>query len=1324
MNYTKEIEMIRNGLYGYFLLIALFINLDINGQNRSIELNGSNHFITINNSGQATPLDFTIDTFTIEAWINPNSFITSSNNYEHTIVGKDSVSANGGGYVLRTGGSRKIEFSYSFGGGWKSLATDNAVLSSGRWTHIAVSKINGTISIYVNGQLVRDSSFTTNINITSTSVPLRIGENGSSNNLKFIGKIDEVKIWKSRRSISQIKTDMMESCPTYNPDLLSYYKLNDTSSTIPSTIICATDTTYNGIMNDSINSYSGSPLINGYGILYVDSSNAFQGCNSNTGNSWNTAFNDLNKALEIAHTYPYVEKIHIAKGTYRSNSYRYAMQTDGSGVMLSLGNNKNKLFHIRMGLEIYGGYPSGGGSTSNPYLYPTIFDGAGVGNVSADTAYHVIYFDKSTNWPNANDTTILDGIIARNAISSTNSNAINYGSTSRGGVVFIMDGINKINRCQIENGYGYNNAAGLYIRGGYNYLLHSKVQNNRNGRGIYSEFGQYLGAQIFNYDTILNNTDGGGVWIRSSTRITNCLIQNNYINNDGAGLHIRSHNNVVLHNKFINNKVGTSPNFGEGGAIHMHQTDNDTVSNNIFIGNTAGSAGGGLYVYGGFNHFFENNVFKEDSASIGGGIYSFNTNSIWKDNLFEQNYASSTGAGAHVNNGSNYFENNIFDNNYAETSGGGLRMHQGFDTLINNAIINNYAAEYGGGAYITNAYLRMYNNNVSNNFGAYCGGLALFGNPDTAEIVNNTFYNNQADSTAFVGLHISGGLFFSGHVAEVSNNIFWANNINGDTVKLGSDYARGSGTPFFNRNLLQLNGSSNYSSSGFGGNSIGSSASNNLFGLNPQFTNPSNPNGNDNIYNTSDDGLNITNSSPCLDSGVNSLLPSFLTRDIANNPRIANSNIDIGAYELNCAPNNITPSTNMTICSGNSTTLTVSSSSAPNNITWYNDSSSVTSIGTGYSINTPVLINTDTFWVQSNTCFNNARIPIIINVNNSVPSITNTTPVTQQQICYGEHANLSVSSTAISDSIYWYADSSSVSHIDTGFTFSTPALNSKDTFWVSAHGCINSPRIPIVVDIFPQSGTSTSISNCSSYYWTISGNTYLNSGTYYDTSININNCIQYDTLNLTILPATSSTSSISACNSYLWPLNNQTYYTSGLYFDTLINSVGCDSIISLNLTINSVNASITQNGIQLSATVSGATYQWIECNPFQVINGATAQTFTPISNGDYAVIVTQNNCSDTSSCANVIGVGLDKLTTSTGIYLSPNPSKSVFILQFDEEVSEVAISISDLTGHQIIHSQMRNIKDYSINLSGYSTGVYLLKIYLEDKNYYLKLLKE
>ena len=63
------------------------------------------------------------------------------------------------------------------------------------------------------------------------------------------------------------------------------------------------------------------------------------------------------------------------------------------------------------------------------------------------------------------------------------------------------------------------------------------------------------------------------------------------------------------------------------------------------------------------------------------------------------------------------------------------------------------------------------------------------------------------------------------------------------------------------------------------------------------------------------------------------------------------------------------------------------------------------------------------------------------------------------------------------------------------------------------------------------------------------------------------------TLNLTINNATSSTTDVTACDSYDW--NGTTYTASGSYTFTTTNASGCDSTATLNLTINNATSSTT-----------------------------------------------------------------------------------------------------------------------------------------------------
>ena len=63
-------------------------------------------------------------------------------------------------------------------------------------------------------------------------------------------------------------------------------------------------------------------------------------------------------------------------------------------------------------------------------------------------------------------------------------------------------------------------------------------------------------------------------------------------------------------------------------------------------------------------------------------------------------------------------------------------------------------------------------------------------------------------------------------------------------------------------------------------------------------------------------------------------------------------------------------------------------------------------------------------------------------------------------------------------------------------------------------------------------------------------------------------CIGSDTIQVNVLPTSSSSQNETSIDSYVWPVNGQAYTQSGTYTDTLTNTQGCDSIVTLNLDLN------------------------------------------------------------------------------------------------------------------------------------------------------------
>ena len=114
--------------------------------------------------------------------------------------------------------------------------------------------------------------------------------------------------------------------------------------------------------------------------------------------------------------------------------------------------------------------------------------------------------------------------------------------------------------------------------------------------------------------------------------------------------------------------------------------------------------------------------------------------------------------------------------------------------------------------------------------------------------------------------------------------------------------------------------------------------------------------------------------------------------------------------------------------------------------------------------------------------------------------------------------------------------------------------------------------------------TEETITACDSYEW--NGQTYTQSGEYVYTTVAANGCDSIVTLHLTISPTLTAEETITACDFYDW--NGQTYTQSGDYTYTTVAANGCDSIVTLHLTINQSKVGATEY-----ATICyGETYTW------------------------------------------------------------------------------------------------------------------------------------
>jgi hypothetical protein len=240
---------------------------------------------------------------------------------------------------------------------------------------------------------------------------------------------------------------------------------------------------------------------------------------------------------------------------------------------------------------------------------------------------------------------------------------------------------------------------------------------------------------------------------------------------------------------------------------------------------------------------------------------------------------------------------------------------------------------------------------------------------------------------------------------------------------------------------------------------------------------------------------------------------------------------------------------------------------------------------------------------------------------------------------------------------------------------------------------------------------SINVNSCGSY--TLNGQTYNSTGTYVQHLTNHHGCDSALTIHLAIHNDATFTSATS-CSDYT--LNSQTYTASGVYTQHLTNVFGCDSMVVLNLTISPLVATVTQAGNMLSTNIANAIYQWINCDSISVVLPiSNYQGYVPVTVGSYAVVVSDNGCTDTSSCFNFLPVVVENIIDNNSITISPNPFTSVATIYFSEEQRNTSIKVIDVTG-RLVNSEQLTGNSAKLDMSGYAKGIYFVRIEDEKKN--------
>ncbi len=282
-------------------------------------------------------------------------------------------------------------------------------------------------------------------------------------------------------------------------------------------------------------------------------------------------------------------------------------------------------------------------------------------------------------------------------------------------------------------------------------------------------------------------------------------------------------------------------------------------------------------------------------------------------------------------------------------------------------------------------------------------------------------------------------------------------------------------------------------------------------------------------------------------------------------------------------------------------------------------------------------------------------------------------------------------------------------------TVGSNTYNSTGTYVVhlqTSKGCDSTVTLNLVIN--PNRTTALNETVCDGNGIIVGSTLYTSQGNYVVHLQTSAGCDSTVTLNLTVNPTKTTNLSPSICEGESVTVGTSTYTTTGNFTDHLQTSLGCDSTVNTNLTVNPIPSKpvINLQNDSLEVTpVASAQYQWY-------LNGVLQTTtnipqYHPTQTGSYTVIVVANNCSSVVSDPFVM-TGIKTKSSDVVFSIMPNPNKGTFDLTItSNKNSSYKMSMYNVTGQEMLRDDLHlhsgtNTIHYSVETI--AKGMYFISL--------------
>jgi gliding motility-associated-like protein len=424
----------------------------------------------------------------------------------------------------------------------------------------------------------------------------------------------------------------------------------------------------------------------------------------------------------------------------------------------------------------------------------------------------------------------------------------------------------------------------------------------------------------------------------------------------------------------------------------------------------------------------------------------------------------------------------------------------------------------------------------------------------------------------------------------------------------------------------------------------------------------------------------------------------------------------------------IVSSVGTTICSGSSTTLSITNNAAGITYEWYAAAVGGPVLFSGPSITTPILNTNTDYYVQAvnaTGCVNGSgRVKVTVSVN--AKPVNPILASSMVNTCTGSSAVITVTNIANGVTYNWYTSSTGGTIVGTGSVFTTPVVNANINYFVEAISgtCISASRTLVSVRALPIPVAPTSVTVapspiCASGTTTITINNPDANTTYKWYSVGVGGTAVFEGNIFTTPALTTSTK----------------YYIEGVAKDG-----GCASLTRTMVDVNVLPVlaapevkvqSTENNSVTFSwSAVTGATgYLYSIDNGLTWLSpgaGASILTFTvsglkPDESVTFAVkALGQLACQTSASSTPIIGTSKNPLGNNVYIpnaFTPNNDGKNDVFLIFGTTIKDLKMSIYNQWGQLVFQAQSAT-QGWDGTYKGVSqpNGVYVYLIEIESKD--------